>query len=140
MNPNNTIEENQVLKDEFDEAATVQESKAEQHLEHEQGAGEASHDIDEVQALLQELGVSESIAASARVIVHALKDGTASSESIVKLIVQALRHDEDLKNAETQGYLRGRNEVIEAATHRATDLSSKPVNFPIYSKRSFWDF
>ena len=95
--------------------------------------------LDEVQNLLQELGVSESIAASARVIVQSLREGNASSESIVKLVVQALRHDEDLKNAETQGYLRGRNEVIAAATTPTDDKSPQPLNFPIYTKRSFWD-
>lgn len=94
---------------------------------------------DDVQIVLERMGVSESVANTAKVIIQSLKDGNASSESVVKLVVQALRHDEDLKNAETQGYLRGRNEVIEAATNAADEKSPKPVNFPIYSKRSFWD-
>ena len=94
---------------------------------------------DDVQQLLEKMGVSESIATSARVIVQSLREGNASSESIVKLVVQALCHDEDLKNAETQGYLRGRNEVIAAASTPPDDKSPRPLNFPIYTKRSFWD-
>lgn len=117
-----------------------QEAPAEEQLQVEDTKDDkVSPQCDDVQQLLEKLGVSESVATSARVIVQSLKQGNASSESIVKLVVQALRHDEDLKNAETEGYLRGRNEVIEAATKVADDKSPKPLNFPIYTKRSFWE-
>ena len=137
MNINNIIEEKgdavdrQVLDDEQQAAATEQQGDA-------TPAGAESPQHDEVQQLLEKLGVSESIATSARVIVQSLREGNATNESVVKLVVQALCHDEDLKNAETQGYLRGRNEVI-AASAPPDDKLPRPVNFPIYTKRSFWD-
>ena len=138
MNTDNIIEENAAIVAD-PETDTGQEAAA----RHEQGdsvaAAEQPQAADEVQQLLEKLGVSESIAASARVIVQSLREGNATSESLVKLVVQALRHDEDLKDAETQGYLRGRNEVIAAATSVPADKSPRPLNFPIYTKRSFWD-
>lgn len=91
-----------------------------------------------VGTILGKLGVSESTATAAKAIIDALETTKAPTESFVKLIVNALNHDEDIKNAEAAGYLRGRNEVIEAAT-KPEDQDTKPVNFPIYRKRSFWD-
>lgn len=103
----------------------------EQQLEEQQS--------DAVAAILDRLGVSDSIATSARAIIDGIEAGKAPSENFVKLIVNALSHDEDMKNAEAAGYLRGRNEVIEAASKLNDDQQPKPVNFPIYRKRSFWD-
>lgn len=93
----------------------------------------------EVDTVLERLGVSPSIATSARAIIGSLKSGTPPGEDVVKLIVAALSHDEDVKNAEAQGYLRGRNEVIEASSKLDDPQEPQPVNFPIYRKRSFWD-
>ena len=137
MNTHNINEENADAQRE----APLEQAQAvvEQQEDASATAGEDAALTDDVQQLLEKLGVSESIATSARVIVQSLREGNASSESIVKLVVQALRHDEDLKNAETQGYLRGRNEVIAAASSAPDDKSSRPLNFPIYTKRSFWD-
>ena len=98
---------------------------------------EQQHDV--VDVILERLGVSESIATSARAILETIEKGKAPGENFVKLIVNALSHDEDIKNAETAGYLRGRNEAIEAATTVNDDQQPTPVNFPIYRKRSFWD-
>ena len=95
--------------------------------------------LDEVGEILERLGVSDSVAASTRALLDTVKDGKAPGENFVKLIVSALSHDEDIKNAEAAGYLRGRNEVIEAATKADNDQEPTPVNFPIYRKRSFWD-
>ena len=89
--------------------------------------------------ILERLGVSDSVAASTRALLDTVKGGKAPGENFVKLIVSALSHDEDIKNAEAAGYLRGRNEVIEAATKVDNDQEPTPVNFPIYRKRSFWD-
>ena len=94
---------------------------------------------DEVTAILERLGVSESTATSARTIIDSIEAGKPPSENFVKLIVNALNHDEDMKNAEAAGYLRGRNETIEAASNLQDEQTPKPVNFPIYRKRSFWD-
>ena len=94
---------------------------------------------DAVAAILEKLGVSDSIATSARAIIDGIEAGKAPGENFAKLIVNALSHDEEMKNAEAAGYLRGRNEVIEAANKLNDDQQPKPVNFPIYRKRSFWD-
>ena len=135
MNTDNII-------DESTSSEAQQEPLAEQEVAAAELAsapiGEEPQQLDDVQQLFEKLGVSESIAASARVIVQSLREGNASSESIVRMVVQSLRHDEELKNAETQGYLRGRNEVITASAP-PDDKSPRPLNFPIYTKRSFWD-
>ena len=94
---------------------------------------------DEVTAILERLGVSESTATSARTIIDSIEVGKTPGENFVKLIVNALNHDEDMRNAEAAGYLRGRNETIEAASNLQDEQTPKPVNFPIYRKRSFWD-
>ena len=46
-----------------------------------------------------------------------------------------------LKNAETEGYLRGRNEKIEATQHFdvVPDEEPQPAPFPTYCRRSVWD-
>ncbi|MBR5085528.1 MAG: hypothetical protein IKX31_00810 [Muribaculaceae bacterium] len=92
-----------------------------------------------VDKILEKLGVSQSIANSARAIIDSVEPGKTPGENFIKLIVGALNHDEDIKNAEAAGYLRGRNEVIEAASKLADEQAPKPVNFPIYRRRSFWD-
>ncbi len=138
MNTDNIIEENAEAVA-HQALAPEQEATAAEQLVGSAPSCEESPQRDDVQQLLEKMGVSESIATSARVIVQSLREGNASSESIVKLVVQALCHDEDLKNAETQGYLRGRNEVIAAASTPPDDKSPRPLNFPIYTKRSFWD-
>lgn len=141
MNTDNTIKENATQEPQRESAGEEQvaATPAVEQSNEEATPSSCASKLDDVQHLLQELGVSESIATSARVIVQSLREGSASNESIVKLVVQSLRHDEDLKNAETQGYLRGRNEVIAAASTPPDDKSPRPLNFPIYNKRSFWD-
>ena len=136
MNTNNIIDENDAIVT-GQETGNGQEAAA--CPQQDDAAAEQPQAADAVQQLLEKLGVSESIAASARVIVQSLREGSATSESLVRMVVQSLRHDEELKNAETQGYLRGRNEVIAAATTPPGDKSPRPLNFPIYTKRSFWD-
>ena len=93
----------------------------------------------QVERILTALGVSESVQASARAILEPIEKGVAPGESIVRLVVNALRHDEDVKNAEAEGYLRGRNEVIDAASKTRDQQGPQPVNFPIYRKTSFWE-
>ena len=93
----------------------------------------------QVESILTALGVSESVQASARAILEPIEKGVAPGESIVRLVVNALRHDEDVKNAEAEGYLRGRNEVIDAASKTRDQQGPQPVNFPVYRKTSFWE-
>ena len=51
--------------------------------------------------------------------------------------------EEMLLNAETQGYLRGRNEKIEATQHfdaiEEPEVPTHSCGIPIYSHRSVWD-
>ncbi len=56
-------------------------------------------------------------------------------------LAHAVSHDEDVSNAETQGYLRGRNEKIEATQHFDTqpDEAPRPAQFPTYNRRSIWE-
>lgn len=62
-------------------------------------------------------------------------------ETSVSILSHAVNHDEELKNAETEGYLRGRNEKIDNAT-RPTPIEEpahEPATFPRYNRRSVWD-
>lgn len=97
------------------------------------------HHNDDVAQILHKLGVSESTAITARAIIDSVEKGKKPGESFVRLIVNAINHDEDIKNAEAEGYRRGRNEEIEAASKLTDDQQPTPVNFPVYRRRSFWD-
>lgn len=58
----------------------------------------------------------------------------------VEFLAKAFSCDEDLKNADAAGYLRGRNENIEA-THNFpnSDGQTSEATFPRYARRSIWD-
>ena len=65
-----------------------------------------------------------------------------TTEQAIDTMKQALNIDEELKNAETQGYLRGRNEKIELTTHPLAHDEAEltaTVNFPRYRHHSVWD-
>lgn len=90
--------------------------------------------------IIEQMQVSESTATAARAILDPLEQGKAPSRALVELVVKALNHDEDVRNAEATGYLRGRNETIEAATSSIdNNTAQQPVNFPVYRRRSFWE-
>ena len=56
------------------------------------------------------------------------------------MLAQALNRDEDLKNADAAGYVRGRNEKIDIVNRfDGGETETRPVNFPLYNKRGFWD-
>lgn len=87
------------------------------------------------------LGLSDAIAIVVEEVLAPLEHGRLS-QNVVKLIAQAIGRDEDLKNAEAAGYLRGRNEKIELMNRAAAqppETEPKPALFPRYAKRSFWD-
>ena len=89
----------------------------------------------------QALGLSDAIASVVTEVLAPLEQGRLS-HNVVKLIAQAIGRDEDLKNADAAGYLRGRNEKIELVNRAAEEppeAEVKPVAFPRYSRRSFWD-
>ena len=89
----------------------------------------------------QALGLSDAIASVVEEVLAPLEQGRLS-QNVVKLIAQAIGRDEDVKNADAAGYLRGRNEKIELVSRAAADppeTEPKPALFPRYAKRSFWD-
>ena len=49
------------------------------------------------------------------------------SERAVKILLQAVNHDSDMKEAEETGYLRGRNSAIEAHMRQRT-TKFRPIN------------
>lgn len=104
--------------------------------QHEPQAEAMQSSLDDI---IGDMNISGSVAATAKAILEPLEKGTAPSKSIVELIVKALNHDEDVKNADAAGYLRGRNETIEAATRAIEEQEAQPITFPVYRKRSFWD-
>ena len=68
-------------------------------------------------------------------------DNAIVSHELLSTIAQGLTHDTDVQNADAAGYLRGRNEKIEAVLHPEPEeepAQSVPV-FPRYCRRSIWD-
>lgn len=62
-------------------------------------------------------------------------------EATMGILRHAVNHDEEVKNAETEGYLRGRNEKIDLATRpeAVEEPAAEPATFPRYHRRSVWD-
>ena len=64
------------------------------------------------------------------------------SDDLLTTLARGITHDEDVQNADATGYLRGRNEKIEAVLHPQPqdeeETQSTPV-FPRYCRRSVWD-
>ena len=63
------------------------------------------------------------------------------SDDLLATLARGISHDEDVQNADAAGYLRGRNEKIEAVLHPEPEddaPQSQPV-FPRYCHRSIWD-
>ena len=66
------------------------------------------------------------------------------SDDLLATLARGISHDEDVQNADAAGYLRGRNEKIEAVLHpepqdeEETPATATPV-FPRYCRRSIWE-
>lgn len=64
------------------------------------------------------------------------------SDELLTTLARGITHDEDVQNADATGYLRGRNEKIEAVLHpqpqNEEETQATPV-FPRYCRRSIWD-
>ena len=68
-------------------------------------------------------------------------DGSAA-ETMPGLDADTMQRIADMiADAEVRGYLRGRNEKIEATQHFDPDpeLDPEPAHFPAYARRSVWD-
>ncbi len=68
-------------------------------------------------------------------------DNAIVSHELLSILAQGLTHDTDVQNADAAGYLRGRNEKIEAVLHpEPEEEPAEPVPvFPRYCRRSIWD-
>lgn len=81
----------------------------------------------------------ESIHSQVDNIIQQIRTGEVGTDAI-QILSNGINHDEDVKNAETEGYLRGRNEKIAATTGvTEEDAKVKPATFPRYHRRSVWD-
>jgi hypothetical protein len=68
-------------------------------------------------------------------------DPDSISPDLLETLARGITHDNDVENADAAGYLRGRNEKIEAVLHPEPEddaPQSQPV-FPRYCHRSIWD-
>jgi hypothetical protein len=68
-------------------------------------------------------------------------DPTTVTADLLETLARGISHDNDVANADAAGYLRGRNEKIEAVIHPEPDdepAQPHPV-FPRYCRRSIWD-
>ena len=68
----------------------------------------------------------------------------AVTPELLATLAHGITHDDDVQNADAAGYLRGRNEKIEAVLHPQPDeedenAQSLSINFPRYCHRSIWD-
>ena len=63
------------------------------------------------------------------------------SDDLLATLARGISHDEDVQNADAAGYLRGRNEKIEAVLHPQPEEETPPATpvFPRYCRRSIWD-
>ena len=72
-------------------------------------------------------------------LISQIRTGEVGTDAI-QILSNGINHDEDVKHAETEGYLRGRNEKIAATTGvTEEDAEVKPATFPRYHRRSVWD-
>ena len=86
------------------------------------------------------LGLDENASASLTRLTQGLSPDEVSDDLLATL-AQGVMHDNDVQNADAAGYLRGRNEKIEAVLHPQPDDDEPqptPV-FPRYCRRSIWD-
>jgi len=70
-------------------------------------------------------------------------DSEALTPELLTTLAQGVTHDNDVQNADASGYLRGRNEKIEAVLHpqepEDDETTPQPTPaFPRYCRRSIW--
>ncbi|MDO4511790.1 MAG: hypothetical protein Q4B68_08245 [Bacteroidales bacterium] len=92
------------------------------------------------EACVERMNLDEATGSRVREIIKRVECGEID-EATVNMLSRAVNHDEDVKNAETEGYLRGRNEKIEQVTHpmQEEEPECQPARFPRYNRRSVWN-
>lgn len=66
----------------------------------------------------------------------------SASDDLLDTLARGICHDEDVNNADAAGYLRGRNERIDAVMRpepQEDDESRATPVFPQYCRHSIWD-
>ena len=94
-----------------------------------------------VLAAAAKAGMSAAAAQQVQRILQPVARGEVS-DGVIGMIAQALSRDEDLKNADAEGYRRGRNEKIDLLTRPMSVLDepeTQPAQFPRYARHSIWD-
>ncbi|MBO4871704.1 MAG: hypothetical protein J5565_06970 [Muribaculaceae bacterium] len=99
---------------------------------------------DEARNVSHEQAVAENVAVKTETTATDVAASTNVADPLMQLGLDdstAAKVQELLLNAETEGYLRGRNEKIEATQHFDVmpDDEPQPVAFPSYCRRSVWD-
>ena len=87
------------------------------------------------------MGLDESAAAKLEELTAGLVAESLSS-TLLATLARGITHDDDVQNADAEGYLRGRNDKIEAVLHRQPQDEEEHVAtpvFPKYCRRSIWD-
>ena len=87
------------------------------------------------------MGLDEETTGQLQLLTQGLDTENVTTD-LLDTLARGVTHDTDVQNADATGYLRGRNEKIEAVLHpepeEADETESTPV-FPRYSRRSIWD-
>lgn len=90
---------------------------------------------------IEVMGLDEETAQRVTELTQGIADENVSDEMLATL-ARGVTHDDDVQNADAAGYLRGRNEKIEAVLHPqpqdADESHSTPI-FPRYCRRSVWE-
>ena len=89
---------------------------------------------------IAQLGLDESTSNRLSQLAGSL-DAASLSPELLSTIARGITHDQDVENADAAGYLRGRNEKIEAVLppQPQDDEASRAPVFPRYCRRSIWD-
>jgi hypothetical protein len=92
---------------------------------------------EQIAALALDESVSQRLAALTSGI-----ESQAVTPDLLTTLARGITRDEDVQNADAAGYLRGRNENIEAVLHPQPQDEEQTVSapvFPRYCRRSIWD-
>lgn len=102
--------------------------------------GNAHHAVASVDEAVAGMGLDEESTARIKAVLMPMEAVTIPQE-LLDMLGTALRHDEDVKNADAAGYVRGRNDNIDAGLHvpPAADDEIVEATFPRYVRRSVWD-
>jgi len=87
------------------------------------------------------LGLNEETTQRLTQLTAGLASDTASDD-LLDTLARGICHDEDVNNADAAGYLRGRNEKIDAVMRpepQEDDESRATPVFPQYCRHSIWD-